>query len=465
MKGLLSSLMVLLSLSLSGQDISGQWNGALQIQGMQLRIVFHIHFDGSKFISTLDSPDQGASAIPTDSTTFVEDSLTIYASKLRMVYKALYNASEERFTGTFTQGPMSFPLNLSKEIIEKEVKRRKQDPLDISYKQEEVVFTNPKGGHQLSGTLTLPNEGKITKAVVLVSGSGPQNRNEELQGINHRPFLVLSDYLTRNGIAVLRYDDRGVAQSTGDFQSATTADLAEDAKCALNYLRKRADMEVAQIGILGHSEGGMIAPILASEANGPDFIGLLAGPGIPIKDLMLLQTAHISRASGLSEEKIIDNNKVQKALYQTILEAQNVEKDSLVQTLENILEGHLNQLSEEELKEIGDKSDFVHNQVQSITTDWFLYFMRFNPKTYLEKVQCPVLAINGSLDAQVTAKENLEGIREALKHNPNVTIQEIEGQNHLFQKAMTGAPAEYGFIEETFNESTITLILDWIRKL
>ena len=465
MKSLTCAIILLFSLTMSAQDITGTWNGALNIQGMQLRIVFHITMEEDAYNSKLDSPDQGASNIPTDSTTFIQDTLRIYASQLRMVYKAAFNKEEDTFEGTFTQGPMKLPLSLSREPIEKEVKRRAQDPVDIQYHEEEVVFTNPAGGHQLAGTLTLPQDGIFSKAVILVSGSGPQNRDEELLGMNHRPFLVLSDYLTRNGIAVLRYDDRGVGESTGDFQSATTADLAEDARSALNFLRSRKDMKGVQIGILGHSEGGMIAPILASEDKGPDFIGLLAGPGIPIKELMLLQTAQISRASGLSEDEILKNNRVQEKLFQYIIDHHDTQKDSLVENLKTILNTYLDGLSEEEIAEIGNRSEFVDNQIASITSDWFIYFIRFDPTPYLKRVSCPVLAINGSLDVQVTSKENLEGIRMALKDNANVKIEEISGQNHLFQQANTGATSEYGIIEETFNESTMSMILEWLKTL
>jgi len=265
---------------INAQNVLGDWNGALEVQGMQLRIVFHITEDGENLKATMDSPDQGASGIPVEKVTLDGRELTIEMSSMGIKYTSTLNDDGTAIDGTFNQGPMSLPLKMTREKVEKKELVRPQEPKIFGYQQEEVKFENPKGGHHLAGTLTIPSDGNFGKVVVLISGSGPQDRNEELMG--HKPFLVLSDHLTKRGIAVLRYDDRGVAESTGTFKGATSRDFADDASAAVSFLKKRKDMAGKKIGLCGHSEGGMIAPIVASENSDVDFIVLLAGPGIKI---------------------------------------------------------------------------------------------------------------------------------------------------------------------------------------
>ena len=230
----------------------------------------------------MDSPDQGARGLPTDKTTVTGNQLTIEASTYKIKYMGTFLPDRPQIKGTFLQGEGSLPLNLGRTqsaVPAAPIVARPQDPKDFPYKQEDVTFTNPKGGNQLAGTLTpLPADGKATKIVILITGSGPQNRNEELTAVNHRPFLVWSDWLTRNGIAVLRFDDRGVAKSTGNFTTATSADFADDAEAAVTYIQSRADLKGLSIGLMGHSEGGMIAPIVASRNKAVKFIVLLAAP-------------------------------------------------------------------------------------------------------------------------------------------------------------------------------------------
>ena len=452
------------SLSKDAEKILGTWNGVLDV-GMQLRIAFNLSEYEGNLIATMDSPDQGANGIPTDKTTFENGKLTIEANKMGINYSAQLNDDGTKIEGEFKQGGMTFPLNLSREKVEKKVLNRPQEPKDFPYLQEEVKFQNPKGEHHLAGTLTMPNDKKFDKVVVLISGSGPQNRDEELLG--HKPFLVLSDRMTRNGIAVLRYDDRGVAESTGDFQSATTRDFADDAAAAVAFLKTRKDMAGKQIGLMGHSEGGMIAPIVASENKLVDFIVLLAGPGIDIKELMMLQTDKIAEAEGTPKEVRAANAKTLSRVFDFMKENSTLDKDQIKPELLKILEEEYLTFSDAIKEDIGDKDEFFDGQINSMTTDWFLYFMRFNPQDYLSKVKCPVLAVNGELDLQVTSKENLEGIRQCLKkaNNKNVTIKEFKGLNHLFQKTETGAPSEYATLEETFNEEMMKFVADWMNNL
>jgi pimeloyl-ACP methyl ester carboxylesterase len=453
------------SLSIA-QDFTGNWNGVLEVQGTQLRLVFNISEADGDFICTMDSPDQGAKDIPTSSTIVEGQKITIELANMQIKYEGELSEDGSAINGTFNQGPMSLPLSLSREKQEIKIKPRPQDPQKMEYTQEEVRFENEVNKISLAGTLTIPKDGKFTKAVILISGSGPQNRNEEISVFNHRPFLVLSHFLTNNGIAVLRYDDRGVGESEGNFGTATSADFADDAEAAFHYLKSREDMQKVKIGFLGHSEGGMIAPMVASRNKDVDFIGLLAGPGIPINELMLLQSKAVAASSGATDETIAKNLEISSAIFDFLKET-SFKDEELKKSLSEFIKGELENESEEFLSTLGDQETFISNQVNSLTTPWFLYFIKFNPADYLSKIKCPVLALNGSLDVQVLAKENLEGIGNTLKKsgNKNMVIEELVGQNHLFQSAKTGAVSEYKEIEETFNVSTMKFISDWILKL
>ena len=295
-------------------------------------------------------------------------------------------------------------------------------------------------------------------AVILVTGSGPQNRDEELLG--HKPFFVLADYLTRKGIAVLRYDDRGIGESTGDFTKATSEDFADDALAAVEFLKARKDIN--KIGVAGHSEGGLIAPMVAVQSDDVDFIVLMAGTGIRGDSILMLQTELIMRASG-TEEKLIkrDLNFFRKG-YNELLSDKDDEQ--LKQALTAIINEAYESLSEAEKLEAGNKEMMVESQLGMLLSPWFRYFVKYDPYPTLTKVKCPVLAINGEKDLQVPPKENLSAIEKALKEggNKNYKIVEMPGLNHLFQKSETGSPTEYGKIEETFSEDAMKVISDWI---
>lgn len=446
-------------------EILGDWNGTLEVRGTQLRVVFHLLNENGNLKATMDSPDQGASGIPMSSADYVDGELTIKADNMKMKYVAKISDDEAQFKGSYQQGAMSIPLDLSREKIAKKKLNRPQEPTDFPYQQEEVKFVNPNGGHQLAGTLTIPEDGKFEKVVVLITGSGPQNRDEELLG--HKPFLVLSDRMTRNGIAVLRYDDRGIGESEGAFRGATSKDFADDVTAAVSFLKNRKDMEGKKIGLMGHSEGGMIAPMVASENESVDFIILLAGPGIDIVELMMLQTDMIGASEGVSEAERARNKKANRRVFEYLRKNHDKGEEELKKELQQISDELMKELTAEEKAELPNQENMFAENMGMMLDKWFLYFMQFSPDDFLKKVNCPVLAVNGSLDLQVTAKENLEGIERSLKkaNNKNVTVREFEGLNHLFQKSETGAPAEYAVLEETFNEEVINYLVEWIRTL
>ena len=443
-------------------DLEGSWAGILKISNVELRIVFNVIKDASgKLIANLDSPDQGAYGIAVDEVIVKGDSIKFIVGVVKGFYAGKIFSDSLKIVGVWNQGGMSLPLDLRKtEKVEKP--KRPQEPKEpFPYKTEEVKFINNKTGNTLAGTLTLPDKVGSFTAVILVTGSGPQNRNEELLG--HKPFLVLADYLTRKGIAVLRYDDRGIGESTGDFTKATSEDFAEDALSAVEFLKARKDIN--KIGVAGHSEGGIIAPMVATQSDDVDFIVLIAGTGIRGDSILMLQTELIMRASG-TEEKLIkrDLNFFRKG-YNELLSDKDDEQ--LKQALTAIINEAYESLSEAEKLEAGNKEMMVESQLGMLLSPWFRYFVKYDPYPTLTKVKCPVLAINGEKDLQVPPKENLSAIENALIEggNKNYKIVEMPGLNHLFQKSETGSPTEYGNIEETFSTDAMKIITDWLLEV
>jgi len=448
----LTLITVLIVNSVFSQDITGTWYGKIKTPNNAIRINFNIKKDSSTYITTMDSPDQGAFNIKTSKTNFKNNKLEVFMNNLMINYKGtLINDS---IKGTFTQRGMPIKLNLSKHKIKAEkAKKRPQDPIKpFPYHSEEVVFTNKNANNiQLSGTLTIPNNVKNPTVVILISGSGPQNRNEEVKLLNHRPFLVLSDFLTKNGIAVLRYDDRGIAKSEGNFKGATTFDFASDTNSAIDYLKTRKDLSFSKIGLIGHSEGGLIAPILASKRKDIDFIILLAGPGIDGGKILETQKKQISLLSGLNPEIIQKNDILTKEIHQIVKNAKNTEqvKNQLIEYF----------TTQKELPE-----NVKQQYIQAYSDKWLLNFVKIDPKDYLNKVTCPILALNGSKDIQVLPKINLEAISNATSKNKQVTIKELKGLNHLFQNCTTGNINEYAKIDETINPKVLHIIVNWIKN-
>lgn len=453
---------ILTSLSIYAQDISGKWNGILKVQGTQLRLVFNITQTDKVYSSTMDSPDQGAKGIPVTSTNFENSILKLEISSAGIQYEGTLN-KENVFVGTFKQAGQSFPLNLTKEKVEKEKVIRPQEPTKpYPYYSEDVKFENTKDKIVLAGTLTLPEKDGNFPAVILITGSGPQNRDEELLG--HKPFLILADHLTKNGIAVLRFDDRGTAESTGDFKTATSLDFARDVEFAIKYLQTRKEINKNQIGLIGHSEGGIIAPMVAAESKDINFIVLLAGTGIRGDQLLLLQQELIGKASGISDTDLQKAKVINKGAFEILLKSDN--PDSLETELTNYIKQALKDYPESEKPTEMSEEDYVKLQVNQLTSPWMNYFIKYDPAPILEKVNCPVLAINGEKDLQVPAKVNLEAIENALKKGGNrkITTKELPNLNHLFQECETGSPSEYAKIEQTFSPIALAEISNWILK-
>lgn len=450
----------LTSIPLTAQDISGQWNGALKVQGTQLRLVINITKTADGYSATMDSPDQGATGIPINSTTFENSKLYFAIPNATIEYNG--DLMDDEFIGTFKQNGQEFPMNLSRNAIEKLLVKRPQEPIKpYSYYAEDVTFQNTKANISLAGTLTLPKKEGNFPVVILISGSGPQNRDEEI--LDHKPFLVISDYLTKNGIAVLRYDDRGVGKSTGNFKAGTSADFATDVESAIAYLKTRKEINKKKIGLIGHSEGGLIAPMVASNSKDVAFIVMLAGPGIQGNKILLLQKELIEKGMGVSESEINKGLETNANLFDVIIKATDG------QQLKADLTTKLNELlANDPTAEIPNgmsKEEFIAVQVDQIATSWMQYFIKYDPAPALEKVKCPVLALNGAKDLQVPPNENISAIATALKKggNKKVTTKIFPNLNHLFQESDTGIPSEYGIIEQTIAPIVLEEITSWIK--
>jgi hypothetical protein len=432
-------------------DIDGAWIGTLEVgAGIKLRVVFHIVNTESGLVTTMDSPDQGMNGLPTTKTTRDGTKLKIDVQKISGAFEGTIDTETNSIVGTWTQGAeMPLVLHRLKDQSELELRRPQNPAKPYPYHDEDVSYENKLQTVTLAATLTIPPGKGPFPAVVLITGSGPQDRDESLLG--HKPFLVLSDYLTRHGIAVLRADDRGTAKSTGDFSTATTADFATDTEAGIAYLKTRAEIDPHKIGLIGHSEGGIIAPMIAARNPDVAFIVMMAGSGVPGDEILVAQVQAIAESSGKTHEEAVKT----AAKQREILALVKSEKDPAV--------------LEKELKEklSGEGLEAQAGiEIKALTSPWFRYFMAYDPATALRKVTCPVLAINGEKDMQVPPKQNLPAIRKALEQagNKHFEVDELPGLNHLFQTAKTGSPAEYASIEETISPVALDKMSNWILK-
>ncbi|MDD2228257.1 MAG: alpha/beta fold hydrolase [Candidatus Cloacimonetes bacterium] len=440
---------------MSHKDITGRWFAILDVKVAQLKIIFNIEHLDKKLHATMDIPDQHAIAIPMTSVTFENSILRMELAASNISIEGEYKQSE--IHGIFKQNGQEFPFILSRTEAEKKHYLRPQEPKEpFPYHSEDVYFENLQDGIKLAGTLSIPEGGRTYPALVFITGSGAQDRDEKV--CEHKPFWVIADYLARRGIASLRYDDRGFAKSEGNFASATTYDLARDAASAVAYLKNRP--EISGIGLIGHSEGGIIAPMVASQTEDVRFIIMLAGTGKRGDEMLLMQQEAIMRASGAAEEIIQNNLSVNSLVFSFLRRSQDLatSTEEVPSYLENILQ--------EGTYTIPDNLS-INSFVSLFANPWFYEFIKLDPVTYLEKVHCPVFALNGSKDTQVPAKANLSAIQAALETagNNDVTIREYSNLNHLFQECATGLPDEYIQIEQTISPCILEDIAAWLKAL
>jgi len=448
----------------SSGKITGDWAGTLSFSGAELRIVFHITGGEDGTLSaTMDSPDQGAAGIEVSSVTFDGDSLIMEIAVAQGGFYGRYDPDSLFVEGEWRQGGFKLPLRLVNAGEIKPIARPQEPKRPFPYSEEEVGFENGEAGITLAGTLTMPEgEGPFT-AVVLISGSGPQDRDEALLG--HKPFLVLSDHLTRNGIAVLRYDDRGIGQSGGVYKTATTADFATDALAALEYLMTRREIDVSKAGLIGHSEGGIITAMVAAGSDNVAFIVMLAGPGLKGSEILFAQNIALIELQGASAD-LVGKRSEQLKLEYGILAGQRGNEETREEIV-SVSVPFLERYTSEEREQFGFNEDGVKKRAEILTDPWFRFFMEYDPATALRKVECPVLAMIGDRDIQVDPGKNLPAIEKALSDggNEEFTVVEMPGLNHLFQTCDTGNPAEYAKIEETMSPAALEMVSGWILSV
>jgi hypothetical protein len=434
--------------------LDGDWDGALKTGVVSLRLALHVKTDPRGTIAGLDSIDQGTNGIPVASIARDGQKISFKVNAVGGTFEGALSADGASIAGTWTQGGPSLPLTLNRRapgVPQARLERPQTPKPPFPYRQELVKFDSPGAGAQLAGTLTLPPGKGPFPAVVLISGSGPNGRNETVMG--HQIFLVLADHLTRSGLAVLRYDKRGVGQSGGDYLHATTRDFALDAEAATAWLRARPEIDPLEVGLVGHSEGGLVAPLVAASDPRIAFMVLLAAPGLPGAKILDLQQALIARAMGASEAKIVATQAVNQRLYAAVEGAKDG-ADAKAKALAALGAS----------APAGAPADAQAIEATQLASDWFRFFLTYDPVPALKQVKCPVLALWGSKDLQVPPAQDLPPVRAALAADPQVTVEVLPGLNHLFQTADTGSPTEYATIEETMSPAALDEISAWIEK-
>ncbi|MEO5929973.1 MAG: alpha/beta hydrolase [Candidatus Kapaibacterium sp.] len=438
----------------------GHWDGALNMMGQEMTIAVDISRAGDSLRATIDVPQQGGYGLKLQNVSYHPPELHFELPSGLGTAAFDGKRKGDSISGGFMQGSHKgeFVLKLGPP-------RKDSTPVvAVPYREEEVHFSNDTIA--LAGTLTLPRTGAPHPAVIMITGSGPQNRDEEL--FNFRPFRIIADRLTRNGIAVLRYDDRGTGESKGTFAGSTTADFATDARAALKFLKGRPDIDPKQIGFIGHSEGGIIAPIVAAEGNDVAFIVLMAGTGVKGGELLKAQVMAILKSNGAPQTEIDQALQFQEKLQAAIRTGKGM--DEVAASLRSNIAKSLGNLTPERLKAIGDTTRYldqaVAGQLKFAETPWYRYFIDLDPAVALEKVKCPVLILFGDLDVQVPAEMNKGGIVAALKKGGNsaYTVKTFPKANHLFLTAKTGSPSEYAMMKKEFVPEFLDTISSWISE-
>ena len=442
-----------------------RWRGALA--GIEFIVTFTPAEDGSGHTATIDIPAQGLSGgLLTDvlyNNTEIAFTLPI-APPNGATWRATREASATTAEGELEQGANVVPFIMELVPTGEDVgPDRPQTPEPpFPYNEREVIYTNDAEDTRLAGTLTVPPGSGPFPAALLISGSGAQNRDAEILG--HKSFLVIADHLTRNGIAVLRVDDRGVGGSTGDMLVATTEDFASDVLAGVRFLAVQPEIDAGRIGLIGHSEGGIVAPMVAAASDDVAFIVLLAGSAIPGRELMVMQLAAVQRSIGRPQDNVEHQIEVQRRLLE--LAGEGADLPALTDVVAELTRIQISNVPEGQRPSTEELEPAIEAEARQLTAPWWRFFLTYDPRTALRQVRCPVLAINGSLDTQVPPGPNLGAIRNALAEagNDDVTVEELDGLNHLFQTAATGSPAEYAQIEETFAPAVLDLITSWVRQ-
>ncbi len=433
------------------EGLDGTWEGTTRRNGVDLAMVLRVARGMDGMTVTFDAPDALAFGMRVTELAREGDLVRFTVPQPDLRFEGVL--AGDRLSGRWSDGSEGH-FSRTAATTEARALRRPQTPRPpFPYREIEASIPNPTApGVTLAGTLTLPPGDGPFPAAVLITGSGGQDRDETI--FEHKPFAVLADHLTRRGIAVLRFDDRGVAGSTGSRAGATSADFATDANAAFAWLTARPEIDRRAIGFIGHSEGGMVGPIAAQDNRDVAFLLLLAGPGIPIAEMMEEQRRALGETQGMSEAEYQRSAPLQAELAR--IAASDLDDRAARAAMAEAL-------SDQHLTEAGLPASLRETAPRQLLDPWFRWFLRYDPAPALRRFEGPILALNGALDRQVVAESNLAGIRAATAENGDVTLIVLPGLNHLFQSARTGALGEYGTIEETIAPAVLDLVADWIN--
>jgi pimeloyl-ACP methyl ester carboxylesterase len=417
---------------------------------------------GGHWVGHLDVPGQGLLGLPILNVRYGDGVATGLVAMVPFPaqIEGVLDADERRITGRFKQGPYDLEMDFAlDEGYAGPALNRPQHPTPpYPYPVKDVTIEHPDG-HALAGTVTVPDGDGPFPGAVLITGSGPQDRDETILG--HKPFLVIADYLTRHGIAVLRFDDRGTGGSTGSFSSATTEDLGGDVVAAMEFLKKVERVDPARVGLIGHSEGGTIAPMVASTHPEVAFIVLLAGTGVRGDDLLRMQARLVLEAAGADDELMARTRAQQEAYFKLVLDG--ADEAALREALRPMIKDQMAAMGMED-QDSEQVQQLIEEQVRQQASPWMRFFITYDPRPALQRVTCPVLAMNGTLDLQVWHEQNLPEIEKAVRAGGGeISIRRYAGLNHLFQPAETGSIMEYGTIETTIDEAVLVDMTEWIR--
>lgn len=441
----------------------GYWYGLLEAQGSELIITLELFSENDSLKGFMHSPMQGANNIEITEIKSTKDSISIFVRSLGARYNAVISDNDSVLEGIFRQAIFNIPMRMVR-TAELFAFSRPQEPVPpFDYLEEEVTFYNAHAGINLAGTLTYPKGAGPFPAVVLITGSGPQNRDEEILG--HKPFLIIADYFSNRGIAVLRFDDRGIGQSEGDFGAATSKDFATDAEAAFDFLLEHPKIDASKVGLLGHSEGGMIAPMIAAQNDKVSFVIMLAGPALSGDEVLLTQIQRIMALDGTHPEYIETILNDSRRVYRILKRQRNKEKAA--NAIRRYLMQQAKKIPEEKHIKLGYTRQAIEMKIHALNSDWFRYFLAFNPEKYLRNVSCPLLALFGEKDVQVTVPENVEAMERIIKRRKknHFTVHAFPGKNHLFQNATTGHISEYALIEETISPDVLEKMTNWLHKV
>ena len=459
-------VMLIADIAQAQSKFAGNWEGKINA-GKEVRLVFRVKESNGMLSATMDSPDQGVTGIGVQDVITDGDTVTFDMSSMSIQYKGVLIGEE--IVGVWLQGGMSIPLEMKKTETPAEILKPQTPKPPFDYISEDITYQNPDKSMTYGATITIPKGGKTYPAMILISGSGSQNRDSEIKG--HKPFAVIADYLAKKGYIVLRVDDRGMGQTNigKNSKDLTSADFAKDVSVGIDYLKTRKEVNPKKIGMLGHSEGGMIAPMVAADRKDIDFIILLAGPGVKVYELMEDQSAAVMKSGGVSDAVVSEYRKLYRGLEQSAITSSSGEEaqNKMLQvTTTWKATASKEAIDLVELNDFKKESELIQEFMTMYHNKWLNYFLKYDPQPNLQKLSCKVLALNGEKDIQVLPKSNLEGIRQALAKSKSKSyeVKELPGLNHLFQTCNKCTTAEYGDLDETFSPTALQTIGDWLDK-